>query len=98
ASVQHSIDFVNYDERHVVEIFIDIALGAGRNLCWWIDVERVGHVWKVDASLRRDDGAGEDSLWKALYKATTVAELFSHLGTVLDEIERFAKQKGKTFI
>ena len=98
ASVQHSIDFVTYDARHVIEIFIDIALGAGKSFCWWIDVERVGQVWKVEASLRRDEGAGEDSLWKATYKATTVEELFSHLSTVLDEIERFANQKGEHFI
>jgi len=98
ALVQHSIDFVTYDTRHVIEIFIDVALGAGKSLCWWIDVERVGQVWKVEASLRRDEGAGEDSLWKGSYKATTVEELFSHLSTVLDEMERFANQKGKHFI
>jgi len=98
ASIHHSIDFVTYDERHVIEMFIDIGLCAGKSLCWWIDVERVGQIWKVDASLRRDEGAGEDSLWKASYKATTVEELFSHLSTVLDEMERFANQKGKHFI
>src|SRR5579872_1442518 len=69
ASVQHSMDFVAYDTRHVIEIFIDIALGSGKSLCWWVDVERIGQIWKVEASLRRDDGAGEDSLWKGSYKA-----------------------------
>jgi hypothetical protein len=98
ASVRHGIDFVTYGARHVIEIFIDVALGGGKSLCWWIDIEHVDESWKVEASLRRDDGAGEDSIWKASYKATTVDELFSHLSIILDEMERFANQKGKHFV
>ena len=98
ASIQHAIEFAEYPDRNVIELYIDLALGAGKSLCWWIDIERMGQVWNIEASLRRDEGNGADTAWKATYKADTVEEIFSHLSVVLDEMQRFANQKGKSFI
>jgi len=95
STVQHSIDFVGYDAKNVIEMFVDIALGAGKSWCWWIDVERGGQVWKVEASLRESDGIKEDSLWEASYDAGTVDELFLHLSSVLDEMDRFVSKEWK---
>jgi hypothetical protein len=98
AVVRDNLDFAKYDGRHLIELYIDIALGEGKSLCWWVDIERVGPAWNLEASLRRDDGKGEDSVWKAHYQAYTVEELFSQLSVVLDEMERFASQRGKNFV
>jgi hypothetical protein len=98
AVIRDNLEFAKYQDRHLIELYIDIALGEGKSLCWWIDIEGVRQVWNVEASLRRDDGEGEDSVWKARYQAATVEELFSQLSVVLDEMERFARQGGKNFI
>src|SRR6266852_685275 len=75
ALIRDRIEFAQYENsfsengsRYVIEFYFDIALGEGKSLCWWIDVEYIGEIWKIEASLRRDDGAGENCVWKATYQ------------------------------
>ena len=106
ATVQHAIDFPKYESplsledkaNYIVELFIEIGFEGQNYLCWWIDVTQAREGWNVEASLRRNEGNGEDSIWRATYTAETLDELFAHLSTVLDEVERFAIQKGRNFV
>ena len=95
------IDFAEYEQNFfperapkcVIEAFIDLRFDVGKSFCWWVDVERINDLLNVEASIRRDDGTGEDTLWERTYQAATLEDLFLHLSSALDEFERFANQK-----
>ena len=55
-------DVRKYLSEPVVEAYVEVETVSGDAFCWWFEINRVGDEWRIEGSLRRTNGDGQDAL------------------------------------
>lgn len=92
--VRHGIDIVRYQERVVLEMFIELSKEGGNYVCWWFDVENVDGKFQIDASLRRRVDIDEESIWQKTETTESVEQLAERFKILLSETSDEIQTKG----
>jgi hypothetical protein len=70
-------------DRLVIECYVDAMRSDGRGFAWWVEAQWQIEEWKVEASLREDGLAGQETLeeFGPVFVSTA-----THLGSELREM------------